>query len=65
MPILQPWDVFDRTFGEVGERARSELAASMEGWTLTRPASSSGARVAARSNSDKTHPTSPPEPDHR
>jgi acyl-[acyl-carrier-protein] desaturase len=31
MPILQHWDVFDRTFGEVGERARSELAAFLEG----------------------------------
>jgi acyl-[acyl-carrier protein] desaturase len=31
MPIMRHWDVFDRTFGEVGERARSELAAFLEG----------------------------------
>ena len=34
MPILRHWDVFDRGgIGAVGERARDELAAFLEGWT--------------------------------
>jgi len=60
MPILRHWDVFDRTnFGEVGERARDELATFLEGLDIqasrfVERRAEQRVRVAARSDSDET-----------
>ena len=64
MPILRHWKIFERTnLGEVGERARDELATSSRVWTPRRPASWSDARRTAPAplpgpTADQT-PTSP------
>ena len=60
MPILRHWDVFDRTnLGEVGEQARDELAAFLEGLDtqaarFVERRAEQRARVAARSENDQT-----------
>ena len=60
MPILRHWGVFDRTnLGEVGERARDELATFLEGLDaqasrFVERRTEQRARTAARSDSDET-----------
>jgi acyl-[acyl-carrier-protein] desaturase len=60
MPILRHWDVFDRTnLGEVGERAREELATFLEGLDaqasrFVERRAEQRERTAARSDSDGT-----------
>ena len=67
MPILRHWEIFDRTdFGAVGEQARDELAAFLEGLDAQAPGSSSAARRTAPapppSPTATRRPTSRPEP---
>jgi acyl-[acyl-carrier-protein] desaturase len=60
MPILRHWDVFDRTdLGAVGEQARTELAAFLEGLDaqatrFVERRAENRARVAARSDDGET-----------
>ena len=60
MPILRHWAIFDRSdFGAVGEQAREELAAFLDGLDtqatrFVERRAENRARVAARSDSDAT-----------
>ena len=60
MPILRHWEIFERSnFGAVGEQARDELAAFMEGLDtqatrFVERRAENRARVAAQSDTDQT-----------
>jgi acyl-[acyl-carrier-protein] desaturase len=60
MPVLRHWDVFGRSgFGAVGEQAREELAAFLEGLDgqasrFVERRAEHRARAAARADSDET-----------